>query len=675
MSIKVTALEILGAPLEGENPLPFFRDRRHHRKIEVIQPFPEEKTSGLGYETGFRVLPYLMQDRFSRRRIPLKFKMVELENQYLKASFLPEVGGRLISLVDKTEGRELLSRNPVFQPANVAIRNAWVSGGIEWNIGQLGHTFSTSSPIFAAAVKGKDGQEFLRLYEFERCKRLFWQIDFHLPSGSKVLYAHTKVINPNPAEVPMYWWTNTAVPETLELRVFASAADVIYMDVAAQKKGFGYTRMPVLPSLPGKDFSYPCSCGFANEYFFQCPEMGMPWEAAVYKKGEMFFEVSTSRLRYRKMFCWGSHKGGRHWQEFLAESGTAYVEIQAGLAATQVHGLDMQGNTSWEWTQAFGGARADCGKAYSEDWFLARDHVEERIKSIISEQELYEKEAVFREAVLLEPRSVIHEGSGWGALENERMIYKGEGAVPSAFEFPPSTMGKEQAPWLHLLNNGRLPERDPGERPGPWMVQPEWKEILTAGLEYEENRNWYALLHAGVIAFEEGREEDAQGLWKESVDKRPSVWALRNLAAAAKVKGGTELALEYMQKAWEMPEIFSDRAFAEEYLTMLMDAGKVREAWKVFESMPEDIRVTERVSLLAGFAAIELRNLKFVEQLFERDFATIREGEMSLSMLWYKYHSARIADERGVKVDGKLMDEVKKSCVLPARLDFSSSED
>ena len=81
-----------------------------------------------------------------------------LENEYLKATFLPEVGGRLISLFYKPLERELLHRNPVFQPANLAIRNAWFSGGIEWNIGQFGHTFTTCSPLFAGVIRGRAGR-------------------------------------------------------------------------------------------------------------------------------------------------------------------------------------------------------------------------------------------------------------------------------------------------------------------------------------------------------------------------------------------------------------------------------------------------------------------------------------------------------------------------------------
>jgi len=129
--------------------------------------------------------------------------------------FAPEnpLPGRLLSLFHKPSNRELLNRNPVFQPANLAIRNAWFSGGIEWNVGQYGHTFATCSPVFAAAITGADGEPGLRLYEFERCKTLCWQIDFYLPPGSPWLIAHTRIANPNDVETSIYWWSNTAVDE------------------------------------------------------------------------------------------------------------------------------------------------------------------------------------------------------------------------------------------------------------------------------------------------------------------------------------------------------------------------------------------------------------------------------------------------------------------------------
>ena len=167
MSITITVMTIPGAPLEGVNPLPIF----HHKgevDIAAALEFPAELRVDLGNRSP--VLPYKMQDRYSRRRIPLKKKTIVLENEYLKASFWPEDGGRLYSLYDKGNKAELLMSNPVYQPGNLAIRNAWLSGGIEWNFGTLGHHARTCDHLFAAIVKDPQGEEFLRMYEFDRTK-------------------------------------------------------------------------------------------------------------------------------------------------------------------------------------------------------------------------------------------------------------------------------------------------------------------------------------------------------------------------------------------------------------------------------------------------------------------------------------------------------------------------
>lgn len=106
-----------------------------------------------------------MQDRYSRKRIPLKLKMYTLENEYLKAEFLPEYSGRLYSLFDKVNNIDLVMKNPVIQPGNLAIRNAWLSGGIEWNIGSVGHTYTTCDNVFCAILDDRAVERMLKFVD------------------------------------------------------------------------------------------------------------------------------------------------------------------------------------------------------------------------------------------------------------------------------------------------------------------------------------------------------------------------------------------------------------------------------------------------------------------------------------------------------------------------------
>lgn len=126
------------------------------------------------------ILPYQLLDDYDRSQEDGSLSAIFIENDHLKLTVYPQYGGRLASIYYKTEDRELLFHNPVFQPANLAILNAWFSGGIEWNGLMPGHTLVTCSPVFAAKVETDSGP-ILRLYEFDRVREAIWQVDLYLP--------------------------------------------------------------------------------------------------------------------------------------------------------------------------------------------------------------------------------------------------------------------------------------------------------------------------------------------------------------------------------------------------------------------------------------------------------------------------------------------------------------
>ena len=58
-----------------------------------------------GAAHGAIIYPYVMQDHLSRTKADRTYKAVFLENEYLKVTCLPELGGRLHSVFDKTTGQ------------------------------------------------------------------------------------------------------------------------------------------------------------------------------------------------------------------------------------------------------------------------------------------------------------------------------------------------------------------------------------------------------------------------------------------------------------------------------------------------------------------------------------------------------------------------------------------
>lgn len=668
--LRVEPYTLMGAPLGAENPLPVFRNPDPDLSFHLLDSVPQGKRNLAGWQAGFRVLPYRMQDNYSRERSLISFKAVVLENEHLRATFLPELGGRLASLVHLPEGRELLSRNPVFQPANLALRNAWFSGGIEWNIGHYGHTFFTCSPVFAAEIRGSHGEPGLRLYEYERCKGLFWHIDFYLPPGSTELIAYACVANCSRTETPFYWWTNVAVPETPGTRVLAPGQNVIYVDFDGPQAGHGWGQMPYLPTLSG-DASYSTHFTHASEYFFQLDGVDLPWEAALDERGQGFFEASTPRMCYRKMFCWGTHPGGKRWQQFLSLPGNDYLEIQGGMAPTQGHGLRMPGGTRWDWVQVFGLFSGDPQQVHQADYAAASDYVNIALHQRISPSML--EDARRSCAALAETPAVriLQKGSGWGALELARRQSVGEEMPPEAFDFPASSLTAEQEKWLDLLQSNKFPEPEPGQLPGEWMIQEEWLRLL----ERLPQKNWFALLYEGVMRMERFDQAGAVRAWQELIRLQPSAWAVRNLAVAAQRMGQTQRALDLYDQALNLAQAAGEMShgLAVECLQALCASGRFPEALSLIESLPQSVRMADRVQILYGRVALELGDEPAVERVLQREYAVTREGETELTDIWADLCLRREARLTGTAVDparSARRREMLEKYPPPAAIDF-----
>ena len=680
MTITLKRMIIPGPEGVYENPLPRFRDAEKNRVVKSNGSLlPHEDNETLGRDCGTRVLPYRMQDVYSRARDQIERDVIVMENEYIEAVFLPWLGGKLYSLTDKKAGRPILFTNPVFQPANLAIRDAWTSGGVEWNVSQLGHTFSTCSPMFFAKVEKEGEAPFLRMYDYERQKNLFWSIDFHLPDGAKALVAHVRIVNDDDFVKPMYWWTNTAVIETEEARVFSETDEVFYQDwikddsdpdrIKYVANGFGHAKMPYYTDINGVehadfDASYSMRIPRSSEYFFQTSEKTVcPWEAISYKDGYMFFEKSTQPLRYRKMFCWGKGRGGRFWCDFLSEPGQGdYIELQAGLAPSQVHGYEIGANSTISFTQAFSCAQAEKPELLFEEWHDSRDVAREITMNVLSDDELLAIEKKAND--LFDGKmEIIYKGTGWGALERNRREKAGAKPVPAGYEFPDCSMTDEQKPWMSLLKKGKLA----CFKGDSFMVAEEWREML------ENDTSCAAKLMLGVMAFENGDLEKAEKCFKGVKNAKLRPQAIRNRSQIALRKGNEDEAIELMKKACEAGGDELDAAYKREYLQLLNKAKRFQESWDAFEAASEITKKDDRSRLFAGMAAYEIGNYDFLEELFSEQHATIREGETSLTDLWFGMEANREAKKRGTTVTPELLEEIRLTKIPPREIDFRMS--
>ena len=101
-------------------------------------------------------------------------------------------------------------------------------------------------------------------------------------------------------------------------------------------------------------------------------------------KEKDLFKAQSSRLKGRKLFLWGTAQGGERWQEFLAQKGTAYLEIQAGLARTQLEHLKMPAKTTWDWLETYGLLEVNPEIVHAKDWAKAQGEVEQKLEQLNS---------------------------------------------------------------------------------------------------------------------------------------------------------------------------------------------------------------------------------------------------------------------------------------------------
>ncbi|HYI55208.1 MAG TPA: DUF5107 domain-containing protein, partial [Microlunatus sp.] len=198
-ALELSTLTLATAPV-GIGPLPPLRPTADLHAVEVQgtdgdQGIDEEMAANLAYGRVPSVLPYLPQDAYDRTLVDVAHPVAVLSNERLRATFLLGQGGRLWSLIDLVTGRELLYANAALQPGNLALRNAWFAGGVEWNLGTTGHHPLTCEPLHAARIRLPDGSAGLRLWEYERMRELVFQIDAWLPDGAAQLAVQVTVTN------------------------------------------------------------------------------------------------------------------------------------------------------------------------------------------------------------------------------------------------------------------------------------------------------------------------------------------------------------------------------------------------------------------------------------------------------------------------------------------------
>lgn len=107
MTVKIETLTMPAANMGVLNPMPDIKNVSYiHAGYEMTSKIREEEKTYIGKGMIPTILPYQLQDGYDRSRQMRDFKAAVIENDHLKAVFLPELGGRCqISFTEKLDFR------------------------------------------------------------------------------------------------------------------------------------------------------------------------------------------------------------------------------------------------------------------------------------------------------------------------------------------------------------------------------------------------------------------------------------------------------------------------------------------------------------------------------------------------------------------------------------------
>jgi hypothetical protein len=617
--VSETTLRLLAAELGPESPLPPFTGLQRLPDPLSSAELPPDMRERIAYGRLANPLPYALQNGYSRDLRPRDIPALRLANGQLEALVIPSLGGRLWSLRELMAGRDLVFTNRRLQFANLALTNAWFAGGIEWNLGSTGHSATTSRPVFAGRVQSSRGAA-LRIWEWERTRDLVFSVDLLMPADRPLLLAFVRVRNPDHEPKPLYWWTNMAVPEQPGVRVLAPAS-------RAWRTGYDGSLARVdIPFAddPTTDVSYPVTAQRAADYFFEVPPERPPWIAAVQADGRGLVQTSTNQLRGRKLFLWGTATGGRHWQEWLCGPESRYLEIQAGLATTQLEHLRLEGSAEISWAEAYAPIEA-APAAVHGSWRHAVAEVAERVARAVPDVELDAWHRWWRAEVAEAAPLQMTAGSGAGKAE---LVVRGED--PDGL--PGTPFGQPLSDGLrHLATLASTGEVDldvvGADVPVP-PISDRWDAVLDGAAG-----NWWGQLMEAIRSHARG-DLDAARLGYLSSDRlKPTPWAARGLALLASSRGDHQRSTElYARAVAQAPTCLP---LLVEATDQLLAAGQPAACLAMTDAAPKQISLAGRLVVQRARALLADGRADVARALLEAgiEVPDLREGE-TLGALW-----------------------------------------
>lgn len=284
-------------------------------------PNPIPLTSG-------NVYPYHKYETFAFEPEQRNWKVVVLENEWIRVRVMPEIGGKIWSVYDKTTGKEMFYDNDVVKFREIALRGPWTSGGIEFNYGIIGHAPSCAHPVEYRTETKPDGSVSCYIGVLELLTRTSWTVEINLPKNAVYLRTRSFWHNFSGTFQPYYTWANSGVKASDDLElIYPSAYSIGHDGIAAPYPVDEYGRDLSLYANQNFGLDKSFHPGGSHKGFF-----GAYWKDEGF--GTLHYALRDEKLG-RKYFSWTQSQQGDIWRGILTDTRPQYVELQSGRLFNQ----------------------------------------------------------------------------------------------------------------------------------------------------------------------------------------------------------------------------------------------------------------------------------------------------------------------------------------------------
>jgi hypothetical protein len=164
------------------------------------------------------VYPYVSYVETSNRPVLKKYKFIVLENDQLKITICPDLGGKVTSIFYKASCKEILYKPDIVRYTRILPRFYFVAGGIEVSF-PISHSPTQNETVLYKIDSTKD-RIYVSCGERELRFGMQWTVEYSLGRDDHFLTERVLYHNPGTAAYPWMSWSNAALPSAPDTKFY-----------------------------------------------------------------------------------------------------------------------------------------------------------------------------------------------------------------------------------------------------------------------------------------------------------------------------------------------------------------------------------------------------------------------------------------------------------------------